>query len=75
MYNLKVGIGCLATALIILGSCTKVPIAIPESPLISKTLYASPVTKKIADKVNLVKTVVADSLFDLAPGVKYTKIF
>lgn len=75
MFKSISGNSCFAIALTILGGCTKVAITVPKSPNICTNPYASTLTKKITDKVNLVKKVVTDSLFDLAPGVKETKIF
>jgi exopolysaccharide biosynthesis protein len=54
--------------------CEREDMFIPESPLFSSQPYASSITKKVVDKVNLVKRVVADTLTELAPGVKQTTI-
>lgn len=63
------------TALIfVLIGCKAEKVFIPESPIITNQTYKSPLTKKITDKVNLVKRVVADTLTEIAPGVKQTTI-
>jgi exopolysaccharide biosynthesis protein len=56
----------------IIAGCEKKSAIIPDSPVFQKYTYASALSKKVVDKVNLVKTVVADTLVELAPGVKQT---
>ncbi len=65
---------CLAIVVVGFAGCKRSDVYIPESPIFSTKPFASPLTKKISDKVNLVKTVVADTLAELAPGVKQTTI-
>lgn len=63
---------CLAFFLATIVGCDKKATDIPDSPVFQKYTYASTLSKKLVDKVNLVKTVVADTLIELAPGVKQT---
>jgi len=49
-------------------------IVVPEPPVFQRYTYASPLSKKVVDNVNLVKRVVADTLVELAPGVKQTTL-
>ncbi|HVK97921.1 MAG TPA: phosphodiester glycosidase family protein [Flavisolibacter sp.] len=64
----------LGSFLFIFSGCEKKPITIPDSPVFQKYTYASPLSKKIVDRVSLVKTVVADTLVTLAPGVTQTTL-
>lgn len=63
---------CFVFFLATVVACNKKLAVIPESPVIQKYTYASSLSKKVVDKVNLVKTVLADTLIELAPGVKQT---
>ncbi len=54
--------------------CKTEEIFIPDSPLFTNQTYISSLTKKVVVKVNLVKRVVADTLTELAPGIKQTTI-
>ncbi len=64
----------LLAFLIASAACNREDIFIPDSPLLVNKIYQSPLTKKVVDKVNLVQSVVADSLTEIAPGVKQTTI-
>lgn len=72
--NLRSGIFWLVISLLTLGSCTKQDITIPDSPIFSTINFKSQLTKQIFNRVNLVKTLVSDTLIELAPGVKQTNI-
>lgn len=61
-------------AMVISGCKKKDDIFIPESPVFQKYEYASPLTKSIVDRVNLIQRVTADTLTTIAPGVKQTTI-
>jgi exopolysaccharide biosynthesis protein len=49
-------------------------VVVPESPVFQRYTYASPLSKKLVDNVNLVKQVVADTLVELVPGVRQTTL-
>ena len=72
IMRLKSILFSFAFFLAIIGGCDKKSAVIPDSPVFQKYTYASSLSRKVVDKVNLVKTVVADTLIDLAPGVKQT---
>ncbi len=62
------------TATLTLTGCKPEAIVIPESPIFAGRNFASPLTGKIVDRVNLVKKVVKDTVIQLAPGVKQVNI-
>lgn len=66
-----VGMFCTVFLTIVFSACMKrEQIVVPESPVFQRYTYASPLSKKIVDNVNLVQRMVADTLVELAPGVK-----
>ncbi len=74
-YKNKIFLLSSISILLLAVGCKRTPVTIPESPVFSNVQYASPLTKKITDNVNLVKKVITDSIVDLTAGVKMTKIF
>ena len=69
----KISVAFIAI-LFIAPSCKQKETFVPDSPILSNQTYNSLLTKKITDKVNLVKKVVADTLTEIAPGVRQTTI-
>lgn len=65
--------GLVAFVFMVVG-CKRESITVPDSPLFSAQNFKSPLTTQIVNRVNLVKTVLADTLKELAPGVKQTTI-
>ncbi|MDB5190988.1 MAG: exopolysaccharide biosynthesis protein [Segetibacter sp.] len=73
LINRRIAIGCVAIIVTAATGCNQ-DVFIPDSPIVSNKTYSSPLTKKVVDRVNLVQTVIADTLIELAPGVKQTTI-
>ncbi len=57
-----------------ISGCNKQEVVIPDSPLFPKQPFASSLTGKLFDRVNLMKSVVADTVTDISPGVKQSTI-
>ncbi|MEJ7913070.1 MAG: phosphodiester glycosidase family protein [Chitinophagaceae bacterium] len=57
-----------------IGGCSREEAMIPDSPLFPKQPFASGLTGKLFDRVNLIKSVVADTLTEIIPGVKQSTI-
>lgn len=66
---------CVSFVTLAFSACLKRDeIVVPESTVFQRYAYTSPLSKKVVDNVNLVKTLVADTLVELAPGVKQTTL-
>ena len=71
---LRTGFFGLVIFVFMISGCKRENITVPDSPLFATKNFASPLTQQIVNSVNLVKTVLADTLKELAPGVKQTTI-
>lgn len=72
--NRKISVAVITSLVLTVSGCKQENAFIPDSPLFLNQTYNSTLTQKITDRVNLVKKVVADTLTEIAPGVRQTTI-